>query len=361
MTMKLFGSAKKGGIKMIKAGVIGATGYAGTELVRLLTLHPDVKVTSLVSHSFVGKKISDIYPSLKKINDSVCEELNIEKIAKENDVVFTSLPHGTSEKVISELYKYGVKIIDLSGDFRYDDVSVYEKWYGVKHENPELLKKSVYGLPELHKNKIKNASLVGNPGCYTTCAILPLVPFLVNKIINHDNIIIDAKSGVSGAGRSLTLGTHFVECTENLNAYKIGTHRHTSEIEQELSIAADNQIMVSFTPHLVPVKRGIISTIYANLENKYSNSQLLDICKDYYKDEYFVKIYDGGQLPETKHIVGSNFIGIGLNVDERLNRVVIVSAIDNLIKGASGQAIQNMNVMFELDEKTGLNFPGIYI
>lgn len=346
---------------MIKAGIIGATGYAGIELVRLLSLHPDVKITSLVSHSFAGEKISDIYPNLKNINDSVCEELDIEKIAGKSDIVFTSLPHGTSGKVISELYEHGVKIIDLSGDFRYNDVTVYEKWYGVKHENPELLQKSVYGLPELHRGKIAKASLVGNPGCYTTCSILPLAPFLYNNVIDHDNIIIDAKSGVSGAGRSLSLGTHFVECTENLKAYKIGTHRHTSEIEQELSIIANDEIKLSFTPHLVPMKRGITATIYANLLKNYSIDELLNLCKDYYKNEYFIKIYDKEQLPETKHIVGSNFIGIGLSIDKRLNRLIIVSVIDNLIKGASGQAIQNMNIMFGLDEKTALNFPGTYI
>ncbi|NLY42690.1 MAG: N-acetyl-gamma-glutamyl-phosphate reductase [Clostridiaceae bacterium] len=346
---------------MIKVGILGATGYAGIELVRILSQHTQVQIVSLVSQSFAGRKIYDIYPNLQGVVDLVCEELNIEEIAGKCDLVFTALPHGISKEVIPNLTRLGLKVIDLSGDFRYKDVSVYEKWYGMEHGNPELLKDAVYGLPELHRNEIKNAYLVGNPGCYTTCSILGLVPLLDKELIYLDNIIIDAKSGVSGAGRNVSLDYHFCECTENMKAYKIATHRHTSEIEQELSLVANTNVQVSFTPHLVPMKRGILSTMYANLKESLTTSQVLDIFKDYYKGEYFIRIYDEGHIPEVNHVTGSNFVDIGLVVDERLNRVVVVAAIDNLIKGAAGQAVQNMNIMFGLDEKKGLTAPGLYI
>jgi N-acetyl-gamma-glutamyl-phosphate reductase len=346
---------------MIKVGILGATGYAGIELVRMLSQHPYAKISSVVSQSFVGQKISNIYPNLRNIVDNVCEELDAEVISKKCDVVFTALPHGASKTVIPQLIQAGLKVIDLSGDFRYNDISVYEKWYQTKHDHPELLKMAVYGLPELHRDKIAASPLIGNPGCYTTCSILGLAPLLADKVIATDNIIIDAKSGVSGAGRGLALDYHFCECTENMKAYKVATHRHTSEIEQELSIIANEEIFISFTPHLVPMKRGIISTIYANLKQEYETAELLNIYKNYYKDEFFIRIYDEGQLPETNHVTGSNFVDIGLVVDTRLNRVVIVSVIDNLIKGAAGQAIQNMNIMFGLDEKIALTSPGLYL
>lgn len=346
---------------MIKVGILGATGYAGIELVRILSQHPQVKIVSVVSQSFVGQNISDIYPNLRGIVDQKCEELDVEKIANQCDVVFTALPHGASKTVIPQFVQHGVKVIDLSGDFRYNDAAIYEKWYGTKHDNPELLDISVYGLPELHRDEIAKARLIGNPGCYTTCSILALVPLIANKLIDTRHIIIDAKSGVSGAGRGLSLDTHFCECTENIKAYKVATHRHTSEIEQELSLVAGEEIILSFTPHLIPMKRGILSTAYADLKQKYTVGELLNIYEEYYKGEFFIRIYDEGKLPETNHVAGSNFVDIGLVVDERLNRVVVVSALDNLIKGAAGQAVQNMNIMFELDEKTGLAVPGLYL
>lgn len=346
---------------MTKVGILGATGYAGIELVRILSQHPQVEIACVVSQSYAGQNISDIYPNLRGIVDMTCEELDIQTISKKCDVVFTALPHGVSNNVIPELMSHQLKVIDLSGDFRYNNVEVYEKWYRTKHNNPNLLEQSVYGLPELHRQQIAQSSLVGNPGCYTTCSILPVVPLLANKIIYTEGIIIDAKSGVSGAGRGLAQPYHFCECTENMKAYKIATHRHTSEIEQELSIAAQENIMISFTPHLVPMKRGIISTIYANLKEKRSTSELLKIYKDYYKDEFFIRILGEGQFPETKYVAGSNFVDIGLVVDARLNRVIIVSALDNLIKGAAGQAVQNMNILIGIDEKTGLSSPGLYI
>ena len=344
---------------MFTAAVLGATGYAGIELVRLLSNHPEVEIKMLVSHSFVGQKISDVYQNFRGVLDLECEELDVDKAAA-CDVVFTALPHGASKQVIPQLYEKGAHIIDLSGDFRYDDPDVYAKWYGEEHSSPELLKKSVYGLCELHRDKIKNTRLVGNPGCYTTCSILGLAPLLAKGIVKSDNIIIDAKSGVTGAGRSSALDYSFCECTENSKAYKIGTHRHTSEIEQELSKLAGEEIMLSFTPHLIPQKRGILATLYANLKEEKTTEELIKLYKDYYKDEYFVRVYENG-LPETNHVAGSNFVDIGLVVDKRLKRVVVSSAIDNIGKGAAGQAVQNMNILFGLDEKTGLSGAGFYL
>ena len=345
---------------MVKAAVLGATGHAGIELVRLLTNHPEVSVEIIGSKSFAGKKISEVYPNLRGILDKECEEVDIDAVAK-CDVAFTALPHGASKDIIPSIIEKGVKVIDLSGDFRYDDIAVYEKWYGQKHSSPELLSESVYGLPELYRDKIKNARLIGNPGCYTTCSILGAVPLLKSGIGNSENIIVDAKSGVTGAGRGLTQQVHFCECTENMKAYKVATHRHTSEIEQELSHAAGREVMISFTPHLIPVKRGIIATIYVNLNKKCTTEELTELYKDFYKDEFFVRVKDAGQLPETKHVAGSNFVDIGIVADERLNRAVVVSSLDNIVKGAAGQAVQNMNLLFGFDEKTALGNAGFYL
>lgn len=346
---------------MIKASVLGATGYAGVELVRLLCSHKEVEISYVVSKSFAGQKLSDVYPNFRGVLDKELCDLDIEKIAKESDVVFTALPHGASKEVIPKLYEYGVKIIDLSGDFRYDDIKVYEQWYGEPHSSPELLAKSVYGLCELHRDRIKGASLIGNPGCYTTCSILGTAPLLKYGLIDPDSVIIDAKSGVSGAGRSTSLDNSFCECTENMKAYKIATHRHTSEIEQELSKFAGKDIMVSFTPHLIPLKRGILATIYANLKSDVTDEEIYSIYSEFYKDEQFVRVYQPGKLPETNHVAGSNFVDIGFKIDTRLKRVVVTSAIDNIVKGAAGQAVQNMNIVFGFNENEGLNNPGFYI
>ena len=345
---------------MIKVAVLGATGYAGIELVRILSGHPDVSLEMLASKSFAGERICDVYRNFRHILEKECEEADVEKAA-ECDVAFTALPHGASKSVIPALLDAGLKVIDLSGDYRYNDVSVYEKWYGEPHSSPELLDESVYGLCELHRDKIKGARLIGNPGCYTTCSILGAAPLLASGIGDDKNIIIDAKSGVTGAGRSLSLANHFCDCTETAKAYKVATHRHTSEIEQELSLIAGKEIMLSFTPHLIPQKRGILSTIYINLKKNITKEELQKIYEDYYKDEFFVRVTKAGELPETKHVAGSNFVDIGVVLDERLNRAVVVSAIDNIVKGAAGQAVQNMNLMFGLDEKTGLDFPGFYL
>lgn len=345
---------------MIKVAVLGATGYAGIELVRILSNHPEVSIEFLGSHSFDGQKISEVYKNFVHVLDKECKELDLDEVAK-CDVAFTALPHGASKTVIPQLIEKGLKVIDLSGDFRYDDIAIYEKWYGEEHSSPELLEKSVYGLCELHRDKIKGARLIGNPGCYTTCSILGAAPLLKSGLADAKNIIVDAKSGVTGAGRSSNLAYSFCECTENTKAYKIATHRHTSEIEQELSKLAGEEIMISFTPHLIPQKRGIFSTIYINLKEKHTTEEIVNLYKEYYKNEYFVRVKDKGELPETKFVAGSNFVDIGVVVDERLNRAVVVSTIDNLFKGAAGQAVQNMNILFGLDETTGLKNAGFYL
>lgn len=345
---------------MIKAAVLGATGYAGIELVRILSNHPEVSIEFLGSQSFDGKKISEVYHNFEHVLEVECKELDLDAVAK-CDVAFTALPHGASKTVIPQLVEKGLKVIDLSGDFRYDDIKVYEKWYKEEHSSPELLKESVYGLCELHRDEIKKARLIGNPGCYTTCSILGAAPLLAKGLAKPDNIIVDAKSGVTGAGRGLALGYHFCECTENTKAYKIATHRHTSEIEQELSKLAGEEIIISFTPHLIPQKRGIYATIYINLKEKHTTEEIVDLYKEYYKDEFFVRVKNAGELPESKHTAGSNFVDIGVVVDERLNRAVVVSTLDNIVKGAAGQAVQNMNLLFSLDEKTGLGNAGFYL
>jgi N-acetyl-gamma-glutamyl-phosphate reductase len=346
---------------MINVAIIGATGYVGIEITRLLQGHPGVNITSVVSHSFVGKRISQVYPNLKGVLDLECEELNIDKVSDGADILITALPHGISREVIPKLINKGKRVIDHSGDFRYKSVEVYEKWYNTKHGMPELLEIAVYGLPELHRKKIKDARLIGNPGCYPTCSILAIAPLLANSLIETKNIIIDAASGVSGAGRNSDLPYQFCECTENFKAYKVSTHRHTSEIEQELSILAGEDILVSFTPHLAPMKRGMLCTIYANLKEEKDTLELIDLYREYYKNEFFVRVLDEGELPETKNVAGSNFIDIGVVVDRRLNRAIILSAVDNLGKGAAGQAVQDLNIMCGLPENMGLTNPGLYL
>ena len=345
----------------INIGILGGTGYVGIELVRLLCRHENANITRIISQSFAGKAVSEVYPNLKGICDVVCTTLDIDDIAANCDVVFTALPHGASKELIPALFAKNIKIIDMSGDYRYDDEMVYEKWYGEPHTSPELLKQSNYGLCEIHREKIRHTKLVGNPGCYTTCSILALAPAITNGIIDINSIIIDAKSGVTGAGRSTALDFSFCESTETAKAYKIATHRHTSEIEQELSILAGEEIQLSFTPHLIPMKRGILATSYANLTKSITAEEVCDIYKKYYENEFFVRVCEIGVLPEVKNVAGSNFVDIGIAVDERLNRLVVVSCIDNLIKGAAGQAVQNMNIMFGFEEHMGLNMPGMYL
>lgn len=352
---------------MINVSVLGATGYAGIELVRLLTAHPRVNIQNLISHSYANKKLKEIYPQFSLYKDIDLKEMDIEKIAATSDLVFLSLPHGASSKVLPSLYKKGVKIIDLSGDFRYKSKEVFEKWYGYNHPSPELLKEAVYGMPELHKEDIKKAKLVGNPGCYPTGAILGIAPLVKEGQIEKDSIIVDAKSGTTGAGRSESLALSFSEVNENIKAYKVSNHRHTSEIEEELKNLKNDNITLSFTPHLLPVKRGILTTIYAelkedeNTKNPLNFDKVFSLYEKLYNDAPFVNIYPEGKLPEIKYVNGSNAIHIGFVVDKRTGRIIIITAIDNLIKGAGGQAIQNMNLMFGLDEREGLNKIGWYL
>lgn len=344
---------------MIKAGIIGATGYAGAELVRLLANHSKVEIEFVTSKSFTGQKISQVYPALAGVVDLECEELDIKQQAKRVDVVFTALPHGVSMSVVPELLSAGVKVIDLSGDYRYSSQEIYEDWYQQKHESPELLDRAVYGLPELYKEEIKEAGLVANPGCYPTSATLALAPVVEKGVVDSQSIIIDAKSGVTGAGRKPSRVTHFSEVAESFKAYKVGEHRHTSEIEQNLAGLANKEVMLSFTPNLVPMKRGILSTIYVDLTQDLSSKGLVELYQKFYSQEPFVRIRQEGNLPEVKEVTGSNYCDLGFKVDDRTRRLIIVSVIDNLVKGASGQAIQNLNLIFDLDEKEGLDFAGI--
>lgn len=340
---------------MIKASVIGGTGYAGQELIRILMRHPEVEVVTVGSRSFAGQKLSDIYRNYEGLTDLVCEAANIQEMAEKSDVVFLALPHGLASKLITEEILKQTKIIDLGADFRLKDALIYEEWYNTEHYNKPLLKEAVYGLCELHRNDIKKARLISNPGCYTTCSILSLAPLIKNNLIDENSIIIDAKSGVTGAGRGAVLDFMYSECNESVKAYKIGEHRHTPEIEQELQLFNGGDFKLLFTPHLVPMNRGILALCYANLKVDISLEALKEVYKDFYKDEYFVR-FTSDKLPETRWVKGSNFCDIGLKIDPRTNRVIVVGAIDNLIKGAAGQAVQNMNISFNLDEKTGIDF-----
>ena len=337
---------------MIKVGIIGATGYIGCELIRILLSHPHAKITNLISHSHSGQPLFEVYPGFSGCGLPPLEPLSVESL--QCDVVFTALPHGTSQEVIPALVNSGIKVIDMSADYRYDSAEVYEDWYKAAHPFPELLARSVYGLPELHKERIKTALLIGNPGCYTTCSILALAPLMKRHLIEKDSVIIDAKSGATGAGRLVSQDMQFCEVNENFKAYKIASHRHTSEIEQELSKLFGQPVVVSFTPHLLPIGRGILATCYAKLSENAPEQELLELYKAFYKDAPFVKV---GGLPELKHVVGSNYCAIGLTADKRTGRVVVVSCIDNLIKGAAGQGIQNMNLLFSKEETAGLTAP----
>lgn len=340
---------------MIKVGIIGATGYGGAELLRLLLSHSEVEVTSLAAKMERAKeKISDIFPQLKGKTDLVCSDFDMEKMVKLTDLIFLALPHKVSMKIAPRLLEEGKQIIDLSADYRLGDSEAYKKWYDVKHTSKHLLNEAVYGLPELYRNKIRNAALIANPGCYPTSVILGLAPLLSHNLIEHEEIIVDSKSGVSGAGRFAGSGFSFPEVSENFKAYKIMSHAHQPEMEEQLSKFCQGKIKVVFVPHLLPLKRGILSTIYGKLKKEARSSEVLKIYHKFYQDEPFVHILRDGELPEIKAISGTNYCQIGLQVDRSTKRVVIVSALDNLIKGAAGQAIQNMNIMCGFKETEGL-------
>lgn len=340
---------------MINAGIVGATGYAGQQLVWILHNHPYAGIQFLSSHNYTEVCFDDIYNNYHGFIEDKCIDMDeASKRLGELDVLFIALPNGKSFEITQKALNMGVKVIDLGADYRIKSSEAYKDWYGIEHECPCLLDKAVYGLTELNRDKIKGCDLLANPGCYPTSAILALAPLLKNKLIDVRSIIIDSKSGVSGAGRSATIGSLFTECNESVKAYGVASHRHTPEIEQELSCIADEDIVISFTPHLIPMNRGILSTCYGNLQKELTTEQLIDVYSDFYKDDYFVRMING--LPETRWVKGSNLCHIGIKSDRRTNRVVVISAIDNLIKGAAGQAIQNMNVMFGLEETSGLDF-----
>ncbi|ABO48820.1 N-acetyl-gamma-glutamyl-phosphate reductase [Desulforamulus reducens MI-1] len=345
---------------MIKVGVVGATGYAGAELVRLLSRHPKVELTMLTSQTYAGKPMWEVFPHLYGIVDNTLEELNIPKLVANCDVIFTALPHGHAMPIAQEVMKKSKRLIDLGADFRLKDVNIYQAWYKTEHTAQLLLNNAVYGLPELYREIIKQSVIVANPGCYPTSVILGLAPLLTNEMVDTKTLIIDAKSGVSGAGRGLSLKTHFSETTNNFQAYGVATHRHTPEIEQELALLAGNPVTVSFTPHLTPMIRGILSTIYASLINNVTTEELTAIYRQFYQGERFVRVLPAGMYPTTKGVAGSNHCDISVTVDVRTKRVIVLSAIDNLIKGAAGQAVQNLNVMLGLPEDTALDFAGIY-
>ena len=344
---------------MIKAGIIGATGYAGGELVRLLLQHKEVEIKWYGSRSYIDQKYASVYGNMFQLVEDTCLDDNMEELAKQVDVIFTATPQGFCASVINDSILNRTKIIDLSADFRIKDVSVYEKWYGITHKAPQYIKEAVYGLCEINREKTKGARLVANPGCYTTCSILTAYPLVKEGLIDPQTLIIDAKSGTSGAGRGAKVNNLYCEVNENIKAYGVATHRHTPEIEEQLGYAAGKEILVNFTPHLVPMNRGILVTEYATLTKKADGSlptyeEIRAVYDKYYADEYFVRVLEKNVCPETKWVEGSNFVDVNFKIDERTGRIIMMGALDNIVKGAPGQAVQNMNLMFGLDEKEGL-------
>jgi N-acetyl-gamma-glutamyl-phosphate reductase len=337
----------------VRVAVVGATGYTGFELVALLQHHHKVEITTITSQSYTGKRIDEIFPALSGTCSLLCEPMDIARLVERADCLFVALPHKTAMEVVEPLVRAGKRVVDLSADFRFQDPTVYENWYQ-EHTAKGLLAEAVYGLPELHADRIRSARLVGNPGCYPTGVILAVAPLLKAGVVDPDSLIADCKSGVSGAGRAPTLTTHFCEANEGLKAYKVAEHRHGPEIEQELSIVAGRPIKIVFTPHLVPMTRGILTTLYANVVKKVNDDDIQEIYSDAYGNAPFVRMSYPGQLPSTLYVRGTNYCDIGYRLDERTGRIIAISAIDNLIRGASGQAICNMNLMFGFAQEEGL-------
>ena len=339
---------------MIKVGIIGATGYAGGELVRILMGHKEAEIVWYGSRSYIDQKYADVYRNMFQIVDAKCMDDNIEALADQVDVIFTATPQGFLASVINENILGKTKIVDLSADFRIKDVKVYEKWYGIEHKSPQFIEEAVYGLCEVNRDKVKGARLIANPGCYTTCSILTAYPLAKEGIIDMKTLIVDAKSGTSGAGRGAKVPNLFCEVNENMKAYGVASHRHTPEIEEQLGYASGENVTISFTPHLVPMNRGILATEYATLKKDVTYEEVKAIYDKYYADEKFVRVLGEGVCPETKWVEGSNYVDIGFKLDPRTNRIVMMGAIDNLVKGAAGQAVQNMNLLFGLPESEGL-------
>lgn len=346
---------------MVRVGIIGAS-YGGGELLRILAGHPDAKVTYFASETFKGKSLASVYPNMRGFTDLTCEGYDPQAAIGKCDALFMAQPQGWAMHEAGKFLDAGVKIIDLSADFRLRDPRVYEQWYKIAHTSPDTIGKAVYGLPELYRDQIAKANLVANPGCFVTCALLALMPLFKNRLIDTGSVIIDSKSGVSGAGRSsFKLDYHFPELNESMKAYNVGIHRHTPEIEQELGVMAGAPVVVSFTPHLIPVTRGILTTAYAKLlDSTRSTADILDAYNDAYGPEPFVHVLGEGECPSTKATQGSNACHVGIKADPRTGRVVAMAALDNLVKGMSGMAVQNMNLMFGLEETSGLKQPGVY-
>ena len=345
---------------MVKVGIIGATGYAGNELVRLLMGHKDVEIMWYGSRSYIDKKYAEVYQNMFEIVEDTCLDDNMEELASKVDVIFTATPQGFLAGVLTEEILSRVKIIDLSADFRIKDVKTYEKWYKIEHKSPQFIEEAVYGLCEINRDKVtKDTRLIANPGCYTTCSILTAYPLVKEGIIDPDTLIIDAKSGTSGAGRGAKTPNLFCEVNESMKAYGVTTHRHTPEIEEQLGYAAGKEIVINFTPHLVPMNRGILATEYATLNKKADGTyptyeEIKAVYDKYYAKERFVRVLKKGVCPETKWVEGSNYVDVNFVIDERTGRIVMMGALDNLVKGAAGQAVQNMNLLFGLDEAEGL-------
>lgn len=348
---------------MIKAGIIGATGYAGGELVRILTAHSKVEVVWYGSRSYIDQKYAQVYQNMFQIVDAKCMDDNMEELAKQVDVIFTATPQGFCASMMKEDILSKVKVVDLSADFRIKDVSTYEKWYGIEHKSPQYIAEAVYGLCEINREDVKGARLVANPGCYTTCSILTAYPLVKEGLIDTETLIIDAKSGTSGAGRGAKVPNLYCEVNENIKAYGVASHRHTPEIEEQLGYAAGKEIVLNFTPHLVPMNRGILVTEYAKLlpitkadgqTALPSYEEVKAVYDKYYQKEKFIRVLEKGVCPETKWVEGSNYVDINFVIDERTGRIIMMGALDNLVKGAAGQAVQNMNLMFGLAESEGL-------
>ena len=346
---------------MVKVGIIGSTGYAGQEIVRLLMGHKDAEIVWYGSRSYVGEEYSSIYRNMYQIVDAKCLDDNMDELAEEVDVIFTATPQGLCASLINENILSKAKVVDLSADFRIKDVATYEKWYGIEHKSPSYIDEAVYGLCEINRDKIKHARLIANPGCYTTCSILSMYPLVKEKLIDVNTIIIDAKSGVSGAGRGAKVANLFCEVNESIKAYGVTTHRHTPEIEEQLGYAYEGTpIPLIFTPHLVPMNRGILVTAYANLKDSVSYEDVENAYKKYYDNETFVRILPKGICPETRWVEGSNYVDIGFALDERTGRIIVMGALDNVVKGAAGQAVQNMNLIMGLPESEGLMMPPMF-
>ena len=345
---------------MIKAGIIGSTGYAGQEIVRILLGHKGTEIVWYGSRSFIDKKYYEVFGNMFELVDDVCLGENMEELASRVDVIFTATPQGLCSSLVNEEILSKVKIIDLSADFRIKDVSVYEKWYNIKHQSPQFIDEAVYGLCEINREAVKGCRLLANPGCYTTCSILSFYPLVKGKLINPDTIIIDAKSGTSGAGRGAKIPNLYCEVNESIKAYGVTTHRHTPEIEEQLGYAYGSPVMINFTPHLVPMNRGILVTGYASLNDGVSYDMVRAAYDKYYEKERFVRVLDKDVCPETRWVEGSNFVDVNFKIDERTGRIIVMGALDNLVKGAAGQAVQNMNIMFGLPEDEGLMMAPIF-